>query len=127
MGFQAGDQNLYRFVGNSPTNATDPSGLLGVRGFLGAYTNNPTQAYIATPGPEYGEKWRGVWIIFDPSKSSLLSKPCDRIVFVQVYKLYIDGKPVKDSTFAGVDALGRPNHSYDLLQTADGWKLDGVS
>lgn len=27
MGFQAGDVNLYRFVGNDPTNATDPSGL----------------------------------------------------------------------------------------------------
>jgi hypothetical protein len=26
-GFQAGDVNLYRFVGNNPTNATDPSGL----------------------------------------------------------------------------------------------------
>lgn len=27
LGFQAGDENLYRFVGNSPTNFTDPSGL----------------------------------------------------------------------------------------------------
>jgi hypothetical protein len=27
MGFEAGDQNLYRYVGNRPTNATDPSGL----------------------------------------------------------------------------------------------------
>lgn len=27
IGFQAGDVNLYRFVGNHPTNATDPSGL----------------------------------------------------------------------------------------------------
>ncbi len=26
-GFPAGDPNLYRYVGNSPTNATDPSGL----------------------------------------------------------------------------------------------------
>ena len=26
-GFAAGDPNLYRYVGNSPTNATDPSGL----------------------------------------------------------------------------------------------------
>jgi RHS repeat-associated protein len=25
--FQAGDANIYRYVGNSPTNATDPSGL----------------------------------------------------------------------------------------------------
>src|SRR5262245_46570497 len=27
-GFEAGDPNLYRYVHNSPTNATDPSGLL---------------------------------------------------------------------------------------------------
>jgi uncharacterized protein RhaS with RHS repeats len=27
LGFEAGDANLYRYVGNSPTNATDPSGL----------------------------------------------------------------------------------------------------
>jgi RHS repeat-associated protein len=28
LGFAAGDSNLYRFVGNDPTNATDPSGDL---------------------------------------------------------------------------------------------------
>ncbi len=28
IGFNAGDTNLYRYVGNSPTNAIDPSGLL---------------------------------------------------------------------------------------------------
>ena len=28
LGFAAGDANLYRYVGNSPTNATDPLGLL---------------------------------------------------------------------------------------------------
>lgn len=27
LGFAAGDANLYRYVGNSPTNFTDPSGL----------------------------------------------------------------------------------------------------
>ena len=26
MGFDAGDSNLYRYVNNAPTNATDPSG-----------------------------------------------------------------------------------------------------
>jgi RHS repeat-associated protein len=30
IGFTAGDANLYRYVGNSPTNATDPSGLLSI-------------------------------------------------------------------------------------------------
>lgn len=27
IGFDAEDADLYRYVGNSPTNATDPSGL----------------------------------------------------------------------------------------------------
>src|SRR5262249_9199318 len=27
LGFAAGDGNLYRYVGNGPTNATDPTGL----------------------------------------------------------------------------------------------------
>src|SRR5262245_14130258 len=27
LDFDAGDPNLYRYVGNSPTNATDPSGM----------------------------------------------------------------------------------------------------
>ncbi|WP_337175134.1 RHS repeat-associated core domain-containing protein [Paludisphaera sp.] len=34
VGFSAGDANLYRYVGNSPTNATDPSGNFGVAGAL---------------------------------------------------------------------------------------------
>jgi RHS repeat-associated protein len=28
IGFEAGDTNIYRYVGNSPTNANDPSGLI---------------------------------------------------------------------------------------------------
>lgn len=31
IGFDGGDPNLYRFVGNSPTNSTDPSGLIDPR------------------------------------------------------------------------------------------------
>jgi RHS repeat-associated protein len=31
IGFNAGDENLYRYVANSPTNATDPSGLIDHR------------------------------------------------------------------------------------------------
>lgn len=30
IGFDGGDANTYRYVGNSPTNATDPSGLAGI-------------------------------------------------------------------------------------------------
>jgi RHS repeat-associated protein len=51
LGFAAGDTNLYRFVGNSPTTVTDPSGLaggvyLGSRPMMcpcgeGGWTENP--------------------------------------------------------------------------------------
>jgi RHS repeat-associated protein len=38
-GFRAGDANLYRYVGNSPTNARDPSGLFNEhRAYIGATT-----------------------------------------------------------------------------------------
>jgi hypothetical protein len=30
IGFEAGDANLYRYVGNDPTNHVDPSGLIGI-------------------------------------------------------------------------------------------------
>ena len=38
IGFAAGDANLYRYCGNSPTNATDPSGHIvnAIAGFIGA-------------------------------------------------------------------------------------------
>ena len=43
-GLTAGDLNLYRYVGNNPWNATDPTGLcykqLGVSGFMAGYTSS---------------------------------------------------------------------------------------
>ena len=34
IGFDAGDANLYRYVGNGPTNGTDPSGLIDYQYYL---------------------------------------------------------------------------------------------
>ena len=50
-GFAAGDQNLYRYVNNGPTNATDPSGLL-VSGASGPGTRyiHPSTTPSPTPG-----------------------------------------------------------------------------
>ena len=42
LGFAAGDTNLDRYVGNNPTNETDPSGLLGRRrGGRGGWSGGP--------------------------------------------------------------------------------------
>src|SRR5262249_26864015 len=73
LGFKAGDRNLYRYVGNSPTNAMDPSGkivplivggiiagalLLGAAGYIGY------QSYQSTGNAfdrrVWGESWQGI-------------------------------------------------------------------
>jgi RHS repeat-associated protein len=46
-GFAMGDENLYRYVGNGPTNYTDPSGLDKVFGDVGS----PTRPDPAPPKP----------------------------------------------------------------------------
>ena len=58
IGFDAGDNNFYRFVGNSPTNFTDPSGLQygprgepGAGGFLSGVGLMPSQPPVAPPSP----------------------------------------------------------------------------
>jgi hypothetical protein len=61
IGFQAGDVNLYRFVENDPTNATDPSGLQkGIRGNARALLE---AALIATypDGQEALRRATGSW------------------------------------------------------------------
>jgi hypothetical protein len=57
IGFDAGDPNLYRYVGNAPTNETDPSGLVGgIRHhpyplFLGGSNNQPAFVLLTTARP----------------------------------------------------------------------------
>ncbi|GEM_PF-2594638 len=77
LGFDAGDANLYRYVGNNPPNATDPSGL-DVYGIPwdGMWPPSPPKpsppfpaAGAAQPGPINnvpGENWTWAGLIFDP-------------------------------------------------------------
>ena len=53
LGFAAGDANLYRYVGNRPTEVADPSGLQAPQQNLG----HPTLTLVAPgfPIPVYGE------------------------------------------------------------------------
>lgn len=49
MGFAAGDTNLYRYVGNNPTNATDPTGLTAF---------DATRSYLQNPRLAVGDYMR---------------------------------------------------------------------
>jgi RHS repeat-associated protein len=55
IGFAAGDTNLYRYVGNSPTSATDPSGLAAEGQVRAAYrdSTNLTIHYGITNGRQF--------------------------------------------------------------------------
>ncbi|REJ64954.1 MAG: RHS repeat-associated core domain-containing protein [Planctomycetota bacterium] len=54
IGFAAGDANLYRYVGNGPTNGVDPTGLedpLGLGSLLDTFGNTSSQHDDWTPPP----------------------------------------------------------------------------
>ena len=58
LGFDAGDSNLYRYVNNAPTDATDPSGMdyLTTSGNEARWTNRPWTGggYYSTLGVKSG-------------------------------------------------------------------------
>ncbi len=84
IGFEAGDANLYRYVSNSPTNLTDPSGLVsgtlhhGYPLYLGGAANQPviqlnSQAahqaahnYFSKRGFGFGDAGRANWRALSP-------------------------------------------------------------
>ena len=65
IGFAGGDANLYRYVGNSPTNATDPSGLEGEWWRDSGWDYLNPFAYSAWVGNGIG--YGGSWLYYGPS------------------------------------------------------------
>jgi RHS repeat-associated protein len=58
IGFRAGDANLYRYVENGPTNATDPSGLDAYDGpWIGAPYDGP---WIGASPPVHVQWWNHI-------------------------------------------------------------------
>ena len=55
MRFRAGDENLYRYVGNAPTNLLDPAGLnaqlVGAGGFQGESGQDGDTVWVKPPPP----------------------------------------------------------------------------
>ena len=58
MGFDAGDSNLYRYVNNSPTNATDPSGM---DRYLFYVEGDPVWHYFVVVDNWVQNKETGLW------------------------------------------------------------------
>ncbi|MFO0852423.1 MAG: RHS repeat-associated core domain-containing protein [Gemmataceae bacterium] len=74
-GFAAGDPNLYRYAGNSPTNATDPSGL-----------QPPPRANWIDEWKDYQAPWWTGWVgrrVEDVAYYGV-ARPVDRVVFEPV-------------------------------------------
>lgn len=51
LGFAAGDTNIQRYVGNSPTNYTDPSGLAAAGTFIITYGNGDVREFGPNTSP----------------------------------------------------------------------------
>ncbi|MCO8124103.1 RHS repeat-associated core domain-containing protein, partial [Stieleria sp. TO1_6] len=82
IGFAAGDANLYRYVGNGPTNATDPSGLKDPSVTTQTFGPHDNNRVIHAPGP--GQWMTGISRITSDCISgrdtySCLSLPVDDI------------------------------------------------
>lgn len=69
--FEAGDPNLYRFVGNSPTNASDPSGL-----FIAFDDPKGAEAFLNQLKTKYGAT--GGTVVVGKDQSYLVTDPRDR-------------------------------------------------
>jgi len=78
--FRAGDPNIYRYVGNSPTNAIDPSGLEEVATVSKTVPPPPPPGYVAPstglpPGPGLAQRfWGGVATVIDTTTGGIGTK-----------------------------------------------------
>ena len=97
FGFAAGDTNLYRYVGNSPTNATDPTGHIAITQFLvggmvGSAVGGLT-GYITGAWCEYWNQWGRLAVEDDGCACSCSSDP-KAIDWDKVHQKGLDAMPV---------------------------------
>ncbi len=133
VGFNAGDSNVYRYVGNSPTNATDPSGLAAPPAEFQMTVKEPIWNHAGEN--KYGEfKFlfrahpEGVGmnfaISFTPSK--LVDK--EKISFIQIVRTtnddgkFIPSDRADDEKGWHVDNKpGQPSGWYGFVKTRTGY------
>jgi uncharacterized protein RhaS with RHS repeats len=116
LGFAPGDSNLYRYVGNDPTAATDPIGnaaaaapdpSAGSKVIKSRELTPEEQAEFAKGGfkkqPFTGD---AVVIAFDPTKSKKVVC-CDEIIHIQVFQVFASSKANEKGKAVSMSEIGR--------------------
>jgi len=115
MGFEAGDANLYRYVGNGPTNAVDPEG-----------TDIPGDPSVGQVMPRPKPKPPDL-VIPAPPPAPALPAPAGPIIIgpVRPAVVMVGGVPVRPGAGPAIPAKPRPakplpKRIWDLI-TGGGW------
>jgi len=106
IGFAGGDANLYRYVGNSPTNATDPSGLEEQIGWI---------YEVSVPDGDGG--WKVAYVGKADDLSARLSDPKHPArAEIDSIKNRIRVKPIFAEPNVGSTERGTPRAALDQAQ-----------
>jgi RHS repeat-associated protein len=130
LGFDAGDANLYRYVGNEPTDVTDPSGLAapppGPERIRGNRFGDWTISQVGINAPLFGlatgddaDNWGSLAkITFTPAPGAVTA---DTVGFIQIVRITMvkvdDPAQKKDMTHRGPE---KTKHRI----TRKGWAVD---
>jgi RHS repeat-associated protein len=97
LGFAAGDANLYRYVGNSPTNVVDPLGLFGgifTKQWWSTWWDSVQDGFLEKPRLVY-DAYQGVCAAFTEDDAPIEWKSRT------AQQLAADWKRVEDGTYQG--------------------------
>jgi hypothetical protein len=110
LGFQAGDTNLHRYVGNNPTNLTDPSGLQPKEGEI-------TEAFFQLNNIEKTK------LLKDISESTRQLEPREIPIFLLYYQRNIDvgitplyAYTILDEKLGAISSLGQRIAKQELAR-----------
>ena len=116
-GFSAGDSNLYRYVNNAPTNATDPSGeeLLAWDGFTKDQYLTYFKNILKVPGIDAVQASSGRWVFtYNPKDTAAIQAIANGL-----------GRPNKEYLEALIGPRAHPKNIEIYWQMTDGGKALG--